>query len=54
MGMNDAALTTYFGTGRNKGRFAKYFKDSIRTNLDLDPDDLSHVKLSDPGSRVIQ
>ncbi len=53
MGMDEASLLSYFGTGRNAGRFAKYFKDFINANLDVDPNDFSHVQLSYPGSRLI-
>lgn len=53
MGMDERSLLAYFGTGRNSGRFAKYFQDFIADNLYIDPTDLSLIKLSNPGKRFI-
>lgn len=54
MGMDENSLISYFGAGRNAGRFAKYFKDFIKSNLDIEPGDLSKIKLSESGSRIIK
>ncbi len=54
MGMDEASLLSYFGTGRKVGRLAKYFKDFIKANLDIDANELSQVQLSYPGSRLMQ
>ncbi len=52
MDMDETTLTSYFSTGRNAGRFAKYFKEFIKTSVDLEPSDISRVKLSDPSRTI--
>ena len=46
-------LKSHFNTGRNKGRLAKYFKEFIKTSVDLAAGDTSRINLSDPA-RLIQ
>ncbi len=52
--LNEGAteLQSYFTAGRNAGRLAKYFKEFIKMNIGLRPNDVSRVNLGDPARSI--
>lgn len=45
-------LKSYFNTGRNIGRLARYFKEFIKVSEGLLPEDIARVNLADPGRSI--
>jgi hypothetical protein len=52
MNTDASELKSYFNTGRNTGRLARYFKEFIKVSEGLLPEDLSRVNLADPGRPI--